>query len=156
MRALVAATVGAVRPAPSLLRTVLPRTRTVRPITRVFAQVRWNQQAAAQSHIFDSNDALRRRLLYRSKQRGWLEMDIMLGNWAAKNLGRLDEEQLKQFQQIIDLENPDLFQWLTGQAAIPDELDNALLHELCADLGTARDEKVTVRSAVAFEGKVWE
>jgi hypothetical protein len=43
---------------------------------------RWNQQAPAESHIFDEHDAKRRQLLYRSKQRGWLEMDIMLGNWV--------------------------------------------------------------------------
>lgn len=43
---------------------------------------RWNQQAPAESHIFDEHDARRRQLLYRSKQRGWLEMDIMLGNWV--------------------------------------------------------------------------
>ena len=43
---------------------------------------RWNQQAPAESHIFDDHDARRRQLLYRSKQRGWLEMDIMLGNWV--------------------------------------------------------------------------
>ena len=45
-------------------------------------QVRCNQQASAESHLFDEHDALRRRLLYRSKQRGWLEMDIMLGGWV--------------------------------------------------------------------------
>ena len=45
-------------------------------------QKRWNQQASAESHLFDENDTLRRRLLYRSKQRGWLEMDLMLGAWV--------------------------------------------------------------------------
>ena len=38
----------------------------------------------------------------RSKQRGWLEMDIMLGNWAAANLPRLQEAELQQFQEVID------------------------------------------------------
>ena len=52
------------------------------PVALRAAPVRWNQQAAAESHLFDDNDALRRRLLYRSKQRGWLEMDIMLGGWV--------------------------------------------------------------------------
>jgi hypothetical protein len=34
-------------------------------------QMRWaNQQAQAQSHLFADDDKLRRRLLYRSKQRG--------------------------------------------------------------------------------------
>ena len=47
-----------------------------------FTAKRWNQQAPAESHIFDEHDATRRRLLYRSKQRGWLEMDLMLGAWV--------------------------------------------------------------------------
>ena len=117
---------------------------------------RHNQQAAAQSHLYDADDSMRRRLLYRSKQRGWLEMDIMLGDWAAQNLGGLDHEQLLQFQQIIDMENPDLFRWLTGQDAVPDDLDNPLLLKLCQDLLETREPNVTVRSARSFEGKVWE
>ena len=60
--------------------------RAPRPVAR-----RWNQQASAGSHALDPLDATRRKLLYRSKQRGWLEMDIMLGNWAAANLPRLQE-----------------------------------------------------------------
>ena len=49
-----------------------------------------------------SENPTRRKLLYRSKQRGWLEMDIMLGNWAAANLPRLQEAELQQFQEVID------------------------------------------------------
>ena len=62
-----------------LLRSVavtraLTRLTRAPPVPRaLLAQaVRGNQQAAAQSHIFDEHDHLRRRLLYRSKQRGWL------------------------------------------------------------------------------------
>ena len=61
-----------------------------------------HQQATAGSHALDPLDATRRKLLYRSKQRGWLEMDIMLGNWAAANLPRLQEAELQQFQEVID------------------------------------------------------
>jgi len=117
---------------------------------------RCNQQASAQSHLFDEHDALRRRLLYRSKQRGWLEMDIMLGNWAAENLSKLDGTRLQQFQEVIDLENPDLFRWLTGQAEVPAEIENPLLRQLCEDFRHTREPNVSVRSAAPFEGKVWE
>jgi succinate dehydrogenase flavin-adding protein (antitoxin of CptAB toxin-antitoxin module) len=132
----------------------LPRPRP--QVAAAFARVRYNQQAPAQSHLFDDDDHMRRRLLYRSKQRGWLEMDIMLGNWAANNLADLDSEGLEQFQEIIDLENPDLYRWLTGQAPVPDDVDNSLLLKLCNDLRNEREPKVTVRSASSFEGKVWE
>ena len=118
--------------------------------------VRSNQQAAAQSHLFDTDDSVRRRLLYRSKQRGWLEMDIMLGNWAEEHLGTLDAEQLHQFQQVIDMENPELFKYLTGQEPVPADINNPLLRTLCKDLRETREPKVTVQSAAGFEGKVWE
>ena len=107
------------------------------------AQCRWNQQASADSHKFDEHDALRRRLLYRSKQRGWLEMDMMLGNWAAANLGRMEIAELQQFQEVIDMENPDLYKMLTGQQAVPDDVANPLLRTLCADL--KRDAAPKVR-----------
>ena len=54
------------------------------------------RRARAGSHALDPLDATRRKLLYRSKQRGWLEMDIMLGNWAAANLPRLQEAELQR------------------------------------------------------------
>ncbi len=133
-------------------------------------QRRWNQQAAGSSGSFDDADSLRRRLLYRSKQRGWLEMDLMLGNWvragrpnscaatspardrpspdprdpmpprafdrvqAADNLQKLGPDELELFQQVIDMENPDLYRWLTGQEPVPDEIDNHVLRTLCTDL----------------------
>ena len=34
----------------------------------------------------------------------------------------LGEEELQQFQAIIDMENPDLYKWLTGQTEVPAEV----------------------------------
>ena len=39
-------------------------------------------------------DSYRKRLLYRSKQRGWLEVDIILGSWASHHLPKLDKNTL--------------------------------------------------------------
>ena len=64
---------------------LLPAASRAPPPLLLQSQRRWNQQAAAESHIFDEHDAFRRRLLYRSKQRGWLEMDLMLGSWVRAN-----------------------------------------------------------------------
>lgn len=75
---------------------------------------------------------------------------------AASNLKSLDSAGLRQFQEVIELENPDLFRWLTGQEAVPEAMDNAVLRTLVEDLRGTREPKVTVRSAVGFEGKVWE
>lgn len=37
-----------------------------------------------------------KQLLYRSKQRGWLELDIILGSWAEQHIRRLNTQQLEQ------------------------------------------------------------
>lgn len=42
----------------------------------------------------------RKQLLYRSKQRGWLELDLIMGSWAEKNLDVLNDEQLAQVGNI--------------------------------------------------------
>ena len=38
-----------------------------------------------------------KKLLYRSKQRGWLEVDLILGSWASKNLKNLSNNDLLKF-----------------------------------------------------------
>ena len=55
------------------------------------------------------------RLLYRAKQRGFLEMDLLVGMWAENNVPKMDAAQLKAMEEVLDQENPDLFKWLTGQ-----------------------------------------
>merc|ERR1712070_375806 len=89
-----------------------------------------SQQAAMESHKFEETDAIRRRLIYRSKQRGWLELDIMLGDWSSENLKNLGEKELKEYEALLDQENPDLFKWLTGQLEAPEEIQGPVFKQL--------------------------
>ena len=66
------------------------------------------------------------RLLYRAKQRGFLELDLLVGLWAERNVPRMSVSELTAFEEVLDIENPDLFKWLTGQEPAPEALrDNA-------------------------------
>lgn len=70
-----------------------------------------------------SREATIKKLTYRSGQRGWLEMDFLLGDWARENLPSLSDEQLAQYSLVLDEEIPDLFQWLTKQEDAPPRLE---------------------------------
>ncbi|XP_013632519.1 PREDICTED: succinate dehydrogenase assembly factor 2, mitochondrial-like [Brassica oleracea var. oleracea] len=55
-----------------------------------------------------------------SKQRGFLELDLVLGNWVEENVNSMDENTVKSLIHVLDLENPDLWKWLTGQEQPPE------------------------------------
>ncbi|KAG6553316.1 hypothetical protein Mapa_005050 [Marchantia paleacea] len=59
------------------------------------------------------------RILYRSKQRGYLELDLLLGKWAKENINSLDDIHLRALIEVLEEENPDLLKWLTGQDQAP-------------------------------------
>ncbi|CAA7052761.1 unnamed protein product [Microthlaspi erraticum] len=64
------------------------------------------------------------RLLYRSKQRGFLELDLVLGNWVEENVNSMDENAVKSLIHVLDLENPDLWKWLTSQEQPPEAVSS--------------------------------
>ncbi|TYH08896.1 hypothetical protein ES288_A07G053400v1 [Gossypium darwinii] len=58
--------------------------------------------------------------VFRSKQRGFLELDLVLGKWVEEHIHSMDENGIKALVKVLDLENPDLWKWLTGQEQPPE------------------------------------
>lgn len=75
-----------------------------------------------------SSDESRRRLVnslvYRSKQRGFLELDLVLGTWVEQHIRSMDEANIRSLLHVLDLENPDLWKWLTGQEQPPEAVNS--------------------------------
>ncbi|XP_057767714.1 succinate dehydrogenase assembly factor 2, mitochondrial-like [Salvia miltiorrhiza] len=71
----------------------------------------------------ESKRRLFNRLLYRSKQRGFLELDLILGKWVEDHIHSMDESGIKSLVHVLDLENPDLWRWLTCQEQPPEAVN---------------------------------
>merc|ERR1712066_303372 len=66
----------------------------------------------------------RKRLRFRARSRGWLELDVLMGQFADKHIWTMEHDQLDLLEEILELENPDLFKWFTGLMPVPDEISS--------------------------------
>ena len=78
----------------------------------------------------DGLDARRRRLLFRSWHRGIREMDLILGRFADRHLVHLSDAELQEYERLIEVPDPMLYAWISGEAAAPAEFDSTLLRRL--------------------------
>jgi len=75
-------------------------------------------------------DPRRRRILYRCWHRGIREMDLVLGQFAEENISDLSDEQLDELEIIMDEEDQDLVQMVTGAQAIPEKFQTPLFAKI--------------------------
>jgi len=64
----------------------------------------------------------RKRMIYRSKQRGWLEADLLMGAWAVKNVPHLSDAELDEYELLLKEETIDIYNYVSGKDALPPHL----------------------------------
>ncbi|MGH7036237.1 MAG: succinate dehydrogenase assembly factor 2 [Stellaceae bacterium] len=69
----------------------------------------------------EAMETRKKRLLYQSGHRGTKESDLLLGAFAAAHLQVFDAAQLERFEALLAEDDGDLFDWISGRAAPPDE-----------------------------------
>eukprot|EP01087_Luapelamoeba_hula_P009854 TRINITY_DN2577_c1_g1_i1.p1 TRINITY_DN2577_c1_g1~~TRINITY_DN2577_c1_g1_i1.p1 ORF type:complete len:184 (+),score=37.54 TRINITY_DN2577_c1_g1_i1:32-583(+) len=89
-----------------------------------------NQLPSLDAGDYAKFDARRRKLLYRSKERGMLETDLLMGTFALKHLLRMTDAQLDEFEFLLDVPDPDLFAWITRKGDVPPEHNTPLMAEI--------------------------
>jgi len=85
-------------------------------------------------------DGRRRKLRFRSWHRGMREMDLIMGRFADALLDRLSEDELADFERLIEVPDRDVLAWITGEEAVPPDHDSALFRRLRAYHLRNRDE----------------
>jgi len=78
----------------------------------------------------ESDLVRRKRLRFRSAHRGSKELDLILGPFARRHVDKFTPTQLSRYERLLDLPEPELFGWLTGQIEVPQEECNDVLEML--------------------------
>ena len=75
----------------------------------------------------EATETRRKRLLYQSSHRGTKESDLLLGAFAATHLGAFTAAQLDAYEAMLNENDGDLFDWITGRAAPPPDKKSDVL-----------------------------
>ncbi|GGF03679.1 hypothetical protein GCM10011611_06440 [Aliidongia dinghuensis] len=85
-----------------------------------------------------TDDERRKRLLFRSWHRGTKEADLLLGSFAEAHLSGFSPADLACYEALLEQNDADLWDWMTGQADPPPEFDTEVMRQLRAFRFTAR------------------
>lgn len=71
-----------------------------------------------------------KRLTYRSKYRGTKELDMFFGPFAEKHLKNFTEQELDEYEKILETHEPVLFDWITGKQKPPEEFSGPVMKKI--------------------------
>jgi len=66
-----------------------------------------------------SSEVRRKQLLFRCQRRGFREVDLIFGAFAAAHLNELDADELEKLALLLSAPDDDVYAWLRGYEAIP-------------------------------------
>lgn len=77
-------------------------------------------------------DTRRKRILFRTLHRGMKEMDMLLGGFTKAEIAHLSDAELDELEEIIPINDQDLYAWITGRKPLPEEWDRPLFRKMLA------------------------
>ncbi|CAE7211858.1 unnamed protein product [Rhizoctonia solani] len=98
----------------------------------------------------ESLTTLRARLVYQTRKRGTLESDLLLSTFAKEHLPKMSEQELREFDKLLDEPDWDIYYWAIDKKQPPAKWEGtALLDKLRVH---AKNEGKVVRSMPALGG----
>jgi antitoxin CptB len=61
----------------------------------------------------------RRKLEFRASRRGFRELDLFMRAFTDAHLNGFSEDQLGQFERVLDIPDQHVFDWIMGRAEPP-------------------------------------
>jgi antitoxin CptB len=71
-----------------------------------------------------------KRLHHKCKYMGMHENDVIFARFAERYLDQLSEEEVGQFEALLEENDLDIFKWVTGKQDVPTQYDNSVLAKL--------------------------
>ena len=68
-----------------------------------------------------------KRLIYRSSYTGMKETDLLLGQFAARHLPELSDDDLDMFEALLDAGDPRILAWVQGDEQVPETFQGAVI-----------------------------
>lgn len=76
-------------------------------------------------------DAARKRLFFRCHHTGMKENDLLFGTFAQRHLADLTDEEVAWLEALlVNNDDPDLYNWITGKEPTPAALDHPVMDML--------------------------
>src|SRR5271163_237309 len=75
-------------------------------------------------------EALHRKLGFRAWHRGTCEADTLIGGFADQCLTQFTRVELRQFERLLDEDDPSIDDWMFGRQHIPPGHDNTVMARL--------------------------
>lgn len=79
-------------------------------------------------------EARRRRLLFRAGHRGTREMDILLSRFLDRELDGMSDDELAQFEAMMNIPDQDFYDILVKGAPVPAPYEGPLMDRLIASV----------------------
>ena len=84
---------------------------------------------------FSTDEVRRRRILFRATHRGSHETDLLIGGFVRARLADFTATEMDELEEIMELPDTFLADWLTGRLPIPDDVNSPVLRAIKAAAG---------------------
>jgi antitoxin CptB len=78
----------------------------------------------------DDLEIRRKKALFRAQRRGFRELDLIFAAFADAHLATLGADDIERFEDLLQLPDWQIFDWIMGAAPVPPAYDHALFARL--------------------------
>lgn len=68
-------------------------------------------------------------------------MDLILGGFADQYLDQFTQEELDRYEALLEENDPDIYNWITGRETPPSRTDTALVTALSDHIDTEASKR---------------